>query len=178
MIPDALATKIARVMAILILIIIVIAMAGMVSFGLFAKSMSALVPADHPEKLNLSGLTLGMQVALFALLVFPTAFSCWGLVGLRRTFLEAADGRTFSTAAVSGFRRFALVSLIMVCLNLIINPAIEAIFTHADPTQPGAFSIVFGSEQFEAIFNAVMIFFVCHVFVLAKEAKDENDAFL
>lgn len=178
MIPDALATKIARVMAVLILIFVVIVMLTMVSFGLFAKSMAALIPVDGPDKIDLSGLTLGLQMMLFVLLVIPTAFSCWGLLGLRKTFLEAADGRTFSTPAVSGFRRFALVSLIVVYANVIIEPAIFAILTYADPNQPGSLSIEFGSEEIEAIFNAIMIFFAAHVFVLAKQAKDENDAFI
>jgi len=178
MIPDALATKIARTMAVLILIVVVVLMLTVVSFGLYAKTMAELVPSDSPHKMDLSGLTLGLQAALFPLIVIPAATYCWGLLGLRRTFLEAADGRTFSTPAVSGFRRFAVVSLIVVCANVIIEPAIFAIFTYADPNQPGSLAINFGSEEIEAIFNSVLVFFAAHVFVLAKKTKDENDAFI
>lgn len=178
MFSEALARKLARIMAALIMVFIVIILFSMTSFGFFAKSLTALAPIDGPYKFDLSGLTTAMQAALIAVLVLPTLLVCYGLLGLRQTFLEAAAERTFSNKAVSGLRRFAFVSLVMVVVGVFQNAAMMAIFTYTDPNLPGELPIEFGSEELEDLFNTIMIFFVCHIFVLAKRTKDENDAFL
>ena len=178
MFSNAVSTRLAGVMAGLILIFVIVVMVGVISFGVFTQSMANLVPEDSPYKLDLSEMTLTLQASHFAVTVFPTAFSCWGFLGLRRTFLEASVGRTFSTAAVSGLRRFAFVSLVIVFIDAVFDPAATAILAQADPEGSAAFAVEFGADEAGALFNTLMIFFVCHVFVLAKRTQDENDAFI
>ena len=124
--------------------------------------------------------SLGLLARLggFALFLFGAGLQAYGLLGLRQTFLEAAVGRALSTKAVNGFRRFALVALAMVVFGIVQHTVLVAILSASDASQPGALSFQLGTNELKALFMALLLVFVAHVFAEAKSAKDENESFL
>ena len=52
------------------------------------------------------------------------------------------------------------------------------IVSMSDSAHQGAISVQLGSHDLKAIFMAMLLVFVGHVFADGKRAKDENDMFL
>ena len=102
----------------------------------------------------------------------------FGLLGLRRMFLEAAKGRWLSMAAIAGFRRFAWVSVAMVLVGIVQQSAYSAILTMGHPTRPGELAVSLGSNEVKALFTALLLVFAVHVFTAGRRAEEENAAFL
>lgn len=125
-----------------------------------------------------TALGIGARFAGFTLFLAGALIQAYGLLGVRRTFLEAAHGRALSNSSVSGFQRFAWVSLIMVIYGVFQRTALIALLSMSDPRHEGALSIQIGSPELKAIFMGLLLVFVAHVFAEGKDAKDENEAFL
>ncbi len=118
------------------------------------------------------------RISGFALFFTGALIQAYGLLGLRRTFLEAAAGRTFSLASVYGFRRFARISLFMAAFGVIQRTGLILILSMSDPARQNALSIQIGTPELKAMFMGVLLVFVAQIFAQAKAAKDENDAFV
>jgi len=126
---------------------------------------------------DVTALGSGARFAGFALFLAVAIIQVYGLLGVRRTFLEAAQGRAYSSRAINGFKRFAWISLIMVFVAVLQRTVLILIISLSDPSQQGAFSIQFGTSEIKALFMGLLLVFVAHVFSQGKDAKDENDAF-
>lgn len=140
-----------------------------------------------PEMLALAGQAapvspdaapLGARLAGFAVALAGALLQAAGLLSLRRTFLEAADGRALSSAAVTNFRRFAWIALILVPVAIVQNTAYIAILTAADPAQPGQISINLGTNELKALFTGALFVFAAHVFAAGRAAEEENSSFV
>lgn len=118
------------------------------------------------------------QVAGLILATSGAVLQAYGLLGLRRTFLEAAAGRWLSIPAVLGFRRFAWVSVAMVFFSIVRESAYSMIFSWHNPPGSRVMTITFGSEQLAALFTALLLVFAAHVFAAGREVEEENRAFL
>ena len=127
---------------------------------------------------DVTSLGLLARLAGFSLFLFGAGVQAYGLLGLRRTFQEAAAGNALSARAVLGFRRFAWVALAMVFIGIVQQTGLIAIISASDPARPGALSINLGTNELKALFMALLLVFVAHVFAEAKKTKDENAAFL
>ena len=127
---------------------------------------------------DVSSLGLGTRLAGFVLFLIAAIIQAYGLLGLRRTFLEAARGHPYSDRAIGGFKRFAWVSLIMVLVGIIQHTGLIMILSLSEPSHQGALSIQFGSNELKALFMGLLLVFVAHVFSEGKQAKDENETFL
>ena len=102
----------------------------------------------------------------------------YGLLGLRRTFLEAAQGHALSATAVGGFRRFARVEVAMVLLGVAQAALYGAIATAASPALEGALPIRFGTPEIGALFIALLLMFATEIMAQGQRAADENARFL
>ncbi|WP_136656553.1 DUF2975 domain-containing protein [Nitratireductor sp. XY-223] len=102
----------------------------------------------------------------------------YGLSGLRRTFVESAEGRWFSASSIDGFRRFAWVSLAMVFVDIVQQSALSVIMSVGTPGVQNQLSISFGSLDLAKLFTALLFVFVAQVFVAGKAIDDENAAFI
>lgn len=137
-----------------------------------------------PASVNIQGafdltqLGAGWRLAGFGVSFAGTLAGAYGLLGLRRTFLEARDRRAFSERSLKGFRRFAWVSLFLAFYGVIQHTALFVIFSMADPASPAGVSVKLGTPELKAIFAAVLLVFVAGIFAEAKKIKDENDSFL
>lgn len=149
-----------------------------VMIWLFWNDFAALATGQYAGVYDVTSLGIGARLSGFALSLAGAVVQAYGLLGLRRTFLEAATGHALSDQAVDGFRRFARISLIMVFVGLIQETGLIIILSISDPELPGAFSIQFGTDELKALFMALLLVFVAHVFSEAKRAKQENDSFL
>jgi len=145
---------------------------------LFWDFTAPLASGNLQYMFDLTSLGVGARFAGFGLSLFGALIQAYGLLGLRQTFLEAAQGDPFSTKSVYGFRRFAWTSLILVFFNILQRTGLIMIFSVSDPAHQGTLSIQLGSPELQALFMAVLLVFVSHVFATGKIAKDENDAFL
>ena len=121
---------------------------------------------------------LGARLAGFAVALAGALLQAAGLLSLRRTFLEAAQGRALSLAAVNNFRRFAWISLALVPVAIVQNTAYIAILTAADPSQPGRISINLGTNELEALFTGALFVFAAHVFAAGRAADEEVSSFV
>ncbi|MEM9495406.1 MAG: DUF2975 domain-containing protein [Pseudomonadota bacterium] len=145
---------------------------------LFWDRLAGLAAGDVAQAYDATGLGAPARLAGFALSLAGALVQAYGLLGVRRTFLEAAAGRTFSARSVGGFRRFAWVSLAMVFIGIVQRAGLVAILSMSDPSKPNALSIQFGSNDVKALFMGLLLVFVAHVFSEGKRAKDENETFL
>jgi hypothetical protein len=130
----------------------------------FAFDLAALSPA---------GRGLG-----FALSLLSAGIWSWGLLGLHRTFREAAAGRALSIRAVDGFGRFAWVSLVMVFVGIAQRTGLIVIFSVSDPSVPGQLSITVGTPEIARFFQALLLVFVAQVFREGQRLREENEGFL
>lgn len=145
---------------------------------LFWDALAPIVAAEIGTRFALDQLALGGRLAALTLSMIGALVQAWGLLGLRRTFSEAASGRALSAAALSGFRRFAWVSVAMVPIVIVQRTALIALFTAADPSMPGQISIQLGTPELARLFYAVLLVFVARVFAEGRAAKAENEGFL
>ena len=133
---------------------------------------------NFPQIYDVTTLGAGARIGGFVLFLAIALVKAFGLLGVRRTFLEAAQGRAYSTRAIGGFKRLAWISVIMVLLAVFQENVLILIIFLSDPSQQGALSIQFGTDEIKALFMVLLLVFVAHVFTQGKDAKDENDAFL
>jgi hypothetical protein len=145
---------------------------------LFWGQLAPFASGNLQYAFDLASLSAAARLAGFGLFFIGAAIQAYGLLGLRQTFLEAAVGRSLSDRSVLGFRRFAWVSLVMVFFAIAQRTGLIVIFSMSDPAHEGALSIQLGSTELKALFMALLLVFVAHVFVEGKQAKDENEAFL
>ena len=162
-----------------------LALIGVIAFPMMAAAiwlfwdhLAPLAATNLPSAYDLTSLDASARLAGFGLSFAGAAIQSYGLLGLRRTFLEAAQGHALSARAVEGFRTFAWVSLILVFVGIIQRAGLIAVISSSDPAYQGALSIQFGSNELGAAFMGLLLVFVAHVFAEGKKAKDENDAFL
>jgi len=145
---------------------------------LFWNELAAYAAGNLQHVYDVRELGAGARFAGFALFLVGAAIQAYGLLGVRRTFLEAAAGRAYSARAINGFRRFAWVSLIMVFMGIVQRTGLIVILSISDPSNQGALSVQFGSNELKALFMGLLLVFVAHVFAEGKQAKDENETFL
>ena len=145
---------------------------------LFWDQLAPLSAKGLPEAYDLTSLDFRARLAGYGLFLSGALIQSYGLLGLRRTFLEAAQGQPLSTRAVDGFRIFAWVSLIMVFVGIIQRAGLIAIISVSDPAYQGVLAIGLGSREFGGFFTGLLFVFVAHVFAEGKKAKDENETFL
>ncbi len=145
---------------------------------LFWDHLAPLASAGLPRAYDVTSLGAGARLAGFGLSLLGAAVQSYGLLGVRRTFLEAAAGRPLSAPAVGGFRRFAWVSLTMVFVEVVQRTGLIAIVSASDPNFRGALSIEVGTNELGGLFMGLLLVFVAHIFAEGKRASDENAAFL
>ncbi|GEM_PF-1459207 len=97
---------------------------------------------------------------------------------LRRTFLEGAEGRWFSLAAVRNFRRFAWLSLVIVAVSVVQDSALSVITTIHLPPGQQMLVLSFGSNDFQRLFTGLVMLFVAHIFAAGREVDEENASFI
>lgn len=148
------------------------------SIWLFWGELAPYAAGQIGRPFDLAGIGPGARFAGLALSLTGALLQAFGLLGLRATFLEAAEGRALSARAIDGFRRFARVALIMVFFTIAERTGLVLIFSIADPEAPRTLAIEAGTPEIKSLFMALLLVFVAHVFAVAKRAKDENDAFL
>lgn len=170
--------RLARVMALISLIGAILLPLLAAAIWLFWDRFAPLAAGnlDHIYDLEAGG--PAVRLAGFAVSMTGALIQGYGLLGLRDTFREGAAGRPLSSRAVGGFRRFAWISLVMAVYGVFSRTALIALFSAADPAQPGALSIQVGTPEIKAVFMAIMLVFVSEVFAEGKRARDENEAFV
>ena len=152
--------------------------ASAAAIWLFWRQLAPFAAENLQYAFDVRNLGVGGRLAGFSLSLLAAAIQAFGLLGVRQTFLEAAHGRAFSSLAVSGFRRFAWVSLIMVLVGIFQRTLLIVIFSLNDPNKGGTLSIQLGSSELSAFFLALLLVFVAKMFTEGKLVKDENDSFL
>ncbi len=127
---------------------------------------------------DVTNIGVGARLSGFTLSLAGAVIQAYGLLGLRQTFLEAAEGRSLSARAVKGFRRFAWVTLAMVFVGIIQHTGLIVILSLSEPGREGTLSFQFGTNEIKALYIGALLVFVAHVFAEGKQAKEENEAFL
>ena len=145
---------------------------------LFWDQLAPAAAGDLARHYDPTALGAGARAAGFGLSLAGALLQAYGLLGVRRTFLEAAESRPLSASSVNGFRRFAWVSLAMAFVTVVQRTGLVVILSMSDPSKPGALSFSLGTPDLKAIFTGLLLVFVAQVFSHGKTAKDENDAFL
>ena len=145
---------------------------------LFWDQLAPLASGNLQHAFDLTSLGIGARLTGFGLFLVGALVHAYGLLGLRQTFQEAALGRSLSAKSIAGFRRFAWVTLVMVFFAVLQRTGLILIFSLSDPAHQGALSFEVGTNELKALFIALLLVFVSHVFAEGKRAKDENETFL
>lgn len=145
---------------------------------LFWDHLAPYAAGNLKYSFNLSGLTIGERFIGFAISFLGAVIQAYGLLGLRHTFSEAAQGNPLSEKAVRGFRRFAWVTLIMVLIGILQRTGLIVLFSLSDAAHEGTLSIQLGSNELKAAFLGLLLVFVAQIFMEGKRVKEENEAFI
>lgn len=170
--------RLAATMAFLTLVTVVALPAASMVIWLFWQSLAIHLAGGSAYGYDLTNLSAAARFAAFGLFFLGALVQAYGLLGIRRTFLEAAAGRSYSDRALGGFRRFAWITVVMVFVGIIQQTGLVAILSISDPARPGALSIQLGSEEVKALFMGLLLVFVARIFGEGKRAKDEIETFL
>ncbi|MEM8789805.1 MAG: hypothetical protein AAGE76_16245 [Pseudomonadota bacterium] len=147
------------------------------SAGLIWLFWDTLAPlSGHP--LAQAALGPSTRWAGFAVSLAAALIQAWGLLGLHRTFREAAARRPLSPRAVAGFRRFAWVSLAMVGIGILQHSSMSVLVSLADPTTPDTLVVRIGTPEMQAAFLALLLVFAAQVFAEGARAVEENAGFV
>ena len=149
-----------------------------VMIWLFWNHLAPIASGNLQHAFDLTSLGVGARLAGFGIFLIGALTQAYGLLGLRRTFQEASRGRSLSSKSINGFRRFAWVTLAMVFFGILQRTALIIIVSLSDPAHQGTLSVQVGTNELKALFIALLLVFVGHVFADGKRAKDENEAFL
>lgn len=168
----------ARILAAISLVGACVLPAMAVTIWVFWETFAELAAGNLQHQYDLMNLTVTAKLCGFGVSLVGALIQSFGLLSLRKTFLQAAAGDPLSADALLGFRHFAWVTLIMVPVGVLQNTALVLIFSVSDPTHQGRLEILMGSDEAKALFFGLLLVFVAHVFAVGKAAKDENDSFL
>lgn len=170
--------RFAQVMALITLIAAIALPIVAAVIWIFLDRLAPIVDWNVGGRFNLAEVGTGGRIAGFLVSFAGAGIQSFGLLSLRRTFLEAAADRALSQTAVMNFRRFAWVAMAMVFIGIAQKTAYILIFSVSDPGQPNQIAIGFGSNELAALFTAALLVFAAHVFAAGRRADEENAAFL
>lgn len=122
---------------------------------------------------DLSHMSLSMRLIGGAVSLSGALIGAYGLLNLRRTFLEASAGRALSLLSVMCFRRFAWVSLILVMVGIVQSSLYGVIYSMSDVNSQNQVSVTFGSLEMGQLFSAVLLVFAAQVFAMGRQAEED-----
>lgn len=102
----------------------------------------------------------------------------YGLMGVRRLFLECAQGQYFSEASVGGFRQFALASLVGAIWAPLESTVFSVYLSVANPNVQNAVEISLGSDHIQSIGTALLLFLMAHILAEGRRRHEELELFL
>ncbi|RKR00356.1 MULTISPECIES: DUF2975 domain-containing protein [Maricaulis] len=102
----------------------------------------------------------------------------YGLFGVRRLFLEGAEGQYFSEASVGGFRQFALASLVGAIWAPFETTVFSVYLSVANPHTRNAVEISLGSDTIESIGTALLLFLMAHILAEGRRRHEELELIL
>jgi len=144
----------------------------------FFSEFHTLQLFDYVVNFDVETVSISARIVGGSLAVAMASIKAFGLISIRQTFLEAAQGRALSLRSVSYFRRFAMISVIVVILNVLQNSANSVILTWGQAVGERSLTITFGSAETQALFSALLFVFVTHVLAEGCKAKEDNAAFI
>lgn len=140
--------------------------------------------ADRPAPGNglgggdLSWFVLPLRIGAAGIAMIGVMITLYGLFGLRSLFSACAEGRYFSAEAVTGFRQFALASLIGAIWAPVEHTLMGVYLTVANPNVPNALEISFGSRNVQAIGVALVFFLIAHILAEGRKRHEELELIL
>ncbi|GLK53843.1 hypothetical protein GCM10017621_33510 [Maricaulis virginensis] len=136
------------------------------------------VPGNGLGGPSLDWFILPVRLGAAGIATVPVVITLYGLLRLRGLFTECAQGRYFSAEAVTGFRQFALASLV----NALWAPAGHTVMgvylSVANPHVPNALEIAFSSRDVQAIGLALLFFLVAHILAEGRRKQEELELIL
>ncbi len=138
-------------------------------FPLTSELAASPAPGDGFGGGDLSWFGLPIRLGAAGLASIGALITLYGFYYLRSLFREAARGAYFSAIAVTGFRQFALASLVGALWDPFEHALMGVYLTVANPNVPNALEISFGSGNLGSI-GAALVFFLI-AFILAEGQK-------
>jgi len=169
--------KLAHFLSVITLVGAIIIPAIAVGVWLFWEQVAPYIKGNLANSFDLN-LSVGERVIGFSISLVGAVIHVYGLLSLRTTFLEAKKGNPLSSKAIQGFQRFALTTLITVFVGIIQYTSYLLLFSLNGSFDKGTISIQFGSNELKALFMALLLIFVAHIFAEGKRAIDENKSFV
>lgn len=117
--------------------------------------------------------SLGAMISIISL-----GIGLWGLIGLNQAFTACARGETFSSPVIMGFRQFAVASVASAIWSPVEATVSRAALTAIDPGVLGQLSIGVGSEDFQRIGLAMMMWLIVHLLSEGRQVAQENEHFV
>lgn len=145
---------------------------------IYTDTFTALTSHNTTVPHDTSNISIPTRFYAFMVSIVGASIQVYGLLALRKTFIEAENARWLSLKAVINFRRFAWVSVIMVFYGILQNSALSVIISMGNPEQQNQISIGVGSNELKAFFTALLFVFAAHIFTAGRQADEENQSFL
>lgn len=144
----------------------------------FFPSLIPALPVEGGRQFRMGLLTGWSRVALPLILLPAFALQLYGLANLRHTFVSAARGEWFSSAAVTGFRRFAWAAVWLVPVGILQNSAMSMLLSMADPAIPDGLAVSVGSNELRALITALLFLFVAQIFSVGRSVDEDARSIL
>lgn len=169
--------RFSRFMAVLCAVLLVVAPLGLLliwlNFDFFEPFMKQEfgLPASMP--IPIESKFLAALINLMRL-----SIGLYGLLCLRRTFLEGAAGRCFSELAVVSFRKFAWAAVVYVVAAPFEKTLVILAFTLGNPPGERLLRFSFSTDNLLALFVGLLFVAVAHIFREGQRLAEENEEFL
>lgn len=171
-------STLARILSVFLLIASILIPIAIAAFVIFGDSLELSLLGNQEISLQADDFSPMVRAVLGLFAIGYLTPLLVGFFGLRQTFNEAAAARWLSEKSVSGFRRFAWANLALICYELFGGVFLE---TYVRLQQvPNQISFAFGltTEVFTALFIALAMLVVAHIFAAGQSAYEENQSFV
>lgn len=127
---------------------------------------------------DLSWFVLPLRLGAAGIATIGLLITLYGLLGLRSLFAACAGGRYFSADAVTGFRQFALASLVAAIWAPAEHTVLGVYLTVANPNVQNALELSFSSQNVQAVGVALLFFLVAHILAEGRKRHEELELIL
>lgn len=147
-------------------------------FPVTSDLVTSPVPGNGFGGGDLSWFILPARLGAAGLASIGALITIYGFYHLRSLFREAARGAYFSGAAVTGFRQFALASLVGALWDPAEHALMGVYLTVANPNVPNALEISLGSGNLGAIGAALVFFLIAFILAEGRKRTEELELIL
>ncbi|WP_282605873.1 DUF2975 domain-containing protein [Pelagibius sp. Alg239-R121] len=132
------------------------------------------VLAQLPSQVRFEALGPGTLLLGFAINLLPVIVLIYGLIQLRRLFTSYSQGIIFSSEQAGRLRKFALASILSVCVQILSNSLLSVVLTFNNPPGNRQLAVSLSSDQLGTIFLGAVFLVIAWIMGEASRIAEDN----